>query len=211
MSVAEPPAPPFVPKSPLPLPAVTPDELLNLPDAHRFELIDGRLVEQNVSVKSSWIAGEIAFRIRKFLEQSPLGYVFPEGTAYRCFPNESRRVRRADVSFIRLQRWQPNDFDEGFCPIAPDLAVEVVSPHDTHQEIQAKLQDYFSAGVPLIWLVEPGTCTVTVYRQGGDSISLLRVNDSLSGEEILPGFSCMIAELFPAPTPATTASPAPTA
>ncbi len=186
---------------------ITPEDLLVLEDRERYELLNGRLVEQSVSLKSSWVAGEIAFLLRRYLEKNPLGNVFPEGTSYQCFPEEPRRVRRADVSFIRTGRLTESQFDSGHCPIAPDLAVEVVSPHDNYADVVAKLDDYFSAGVPLVWVVEPESRTVAVYRNGAESISLLHEADELSGEQVLPGFVCRVVDIFPKESPKTPVAP----
>lgn len=186
---------------------ITPEDLLALEDSERYELLNGRLVEQSVSLKSSWVAGEIAFLLRRYLEKNPLGNVFPEGTSYQCFPDEPRRVRRADVSFIRTGRLTESQFDSGHCPIAPDLAVEVVSPHDSYADVVAKLDDYFSASVPLIWVVDPESRTVTVYRNGAESISLLHEADELSGEQVLPDFACRVADIFPKESPKPPVAP----
>lgn len=181
---------------------ITPEELLARPDGDRYELVDGRLVGLNVSLKSSWIAGQVLRILGKYLDETPIGLVFPEGTGYRCFPHDPLRVRKPDVSLIRHERITADDLDDVFCAVAPDLVVEVISPHDIVQEVSSKRDDYFSAGVPLIWVIEPNCQTVTVYRRGGESISLLHVTDELSGEEILPGFRCRVADIFPRTEPA---------
>jgi Uma2 family endonuclease len=192
---------------------ITASELLTMPDGDRYELVNGSLKEQAMGVKSSWVAGEIAYRLRTFLEQHPVGMVFPEGTGYQCF-EEPDRVRKPDVSLILLGRRTEDVLDAGFCPIAPDLVVEVISPHDVHQDVMLKLEDYFAAGVPLIWLVEPETRTVTVYRQGGANIVRLHAQNQLNGDPVLPGFACQVAEFFPkaslpsaSPSSSSTASP----
>ncbi len=175
---------------------VTPEDLLMMPDGDRYELINGCLVEQPMSLKSSWVAGQVFRILARYLDEHPIGDLFPEGTAYRCFP-DGDRIRKADASFIRRGRLSSRQLDEGYCDIAPDLAVEVVSPHDSHVDVAAKLADYFSAGVPLVWLVEPETRTVTIYRDRGTSISLLQASDELTGETLLPGFRCRVTDLFP--------------
>jgi len=186
---------------------ITPEDLLALEDSERYELLNGRLMEQSVSLKSSWVAGQIFRLIARFLDEHPIGDLFPEGTSYQCFPEEPRRVRRADVSFIRTGRLTESQFDSGHCPIAPDLAVEVVSPHDNYADVVAKLDDYFSAGVPLVWVVEPESRTVAVYRNGAESISLLHEADELSGEQVIHGFVCRVADIFPKESPKPPVAP----
>jgi Uma2 family endonuclease len=79
----------------------------------------------------------------------------------------------------------------------PDLLIEVVSPNDLAWEVEAKVTEYLRAGVPLLWVFYPDTCTVWVYRASGQ-VTHLSVEDTLSGEEVLPGFTCPVAEVFPA-------------
>jgi Uma2 family endonuclease len=172
-------------------------ELLTMPDADRYELVGGELVEATMSLESSWIAGEILYWLRKFLEAYPLGRVFPEGTSFQCFPEDPERVRRPDVSFLRDGRLSPEQFVQGHCRLAPDLAVEVVSPHDNHRDLMQKLEDYFSAGVPLVWVFEAELRSVTVYEHGGATIRRLREADELTGGEVVAGFVCPVRNLFP--------------
>ena len=88
--------------------------------------------------------------------------------------------------------------------IPPDLVVEVVSPNDLAYEIDEKVQEYLDAGVQLVWVVNPALRTVRIYRADG-TISGLHESDELSGENIVPGFHCPIANLFP-PRPAAAPS-----
>lgn len=176
---------------------ITAADLLEMPDGDQFELVDGQLVETRMSVESSWIAGEVHFHIRGFLAAHALGIVLPEGTTYQCFPDDPEMVRKPDVSFIRSGRLPPEQFEHGHCRIAPDLAVEVVSPNDLHADLVRKLEDYFSAGIPLVWVVEPEPRLVTVYELGGKSIRQVRTGEDLTAGDVLPGFRVAVAELFP--------------
>ncbi len=189
-----------VPPPATPLPKLTADELLARPDGEQFELVDGELRE-TMSLESSWIAMEIGFLIRQYLETHRLGRVFGEAASYRCFPQDPERVRKPDVSFIRHGRLTQAQFEQGHCRIAPDLAVEVVSPNDLHQDLMGRLDDYFSAGVPLIWVVEPSLKLVTVYENAGRSTNMLRADEELTGGSVLPEFRCPVARLFPQPEP----------
>jgi Uma2 family endonuclease len=176
---------------------LTAEDLLTMPDGDRYELIDGQLVETSMSLESSWIAGEILHLIRLYLDSHPLGRVFPEGSSYQCFPDDRDRVRKPDVSFIRSGRLPAEQFTQGHCRIAPDLAVEVVSPNDLHEELMRKLEDYFDVGVSLVWVVEPDLRSVTVYESPGRTSQRLRDADELTGDPVLPGFRCRVEQLFP--------------
>lgn len=178
-------------------PKLTPEDLLALPERERFELVDGQLVEREMSHSAVWISARIIYFIQAYLMKNPIGDVYSEGGSYQCFPEESSRIRRPDVSFIRTGRLPLEQFERGHVRIAPDLAVEVISPSDLHYDVNSKLEDYFSAGIPLVWLVNPDTRTVTVYREKGTSITRLQFHDTLTGEDILPGFTCPVKDIFP--------------
>jgi Uma2 family endonuclease len=173
----------------------TPEDLLAMPDEKNYELVDGHLVERKMSTLSSWVAGELHFQIRSYCRTNPLGWVLPEGTGYQCFPTPNK-VRKPDVSFVRQERLPANASMEGYLTIAPELAVEVISPHDLASEIDQKVVEYLGAGVLLIWVISPAVRTVRVHRADG-TLSWLQEDDEISGEDILPGFRCRVGAIFP--------------
>src|SRR5437764_13263156 len=107
-----------------------PEDLLRMQDGHRFELIDGRLKERAMGGRSSLVGAEITGLLRDFARAHRAGWVFNSEAGYQCFPHRPRLVRFADASFIRRGRLPDEAPYEGHTPIAPDLAVEVVSPND---------------------------------------------------------------------------------
>src|SRR5947209_18492290 len=82
----------------------TPEDLLTMPDADAYELVDGYLVERKMGAWASYVAGEVYGILRDHNRAHRLGWVFPEGTSYQCFPDNPDKVRRADASFILLNR-----------------------------------------------------------------------------------------------------------
>lgn len=172
----------------------TPEELLEMQDGDRYELVNGRLVEKNMGFESSWIGGRLFNRLSSFVEGAKLGWAAPEAS-YQCFPEEPARVGRPDASLIRADRL-PGSLPQGHCPVAPDLAVEVISPNDLFSEVREKVEEYLRAGVPLVWIVDPVTRTVEV-RRGDGSAAVLYETDELSGEDVVPGFTCPVRDLFP--------------
>lgn len=176
---------------------LSPEDLLSLPDEKRFELIDGQLVERNMGILSSWVAGQIHYLLHGFVKEHKLGWVLPADSGYQCFADAPATVRRPDLSFIRRGRFRDDRLPStGWAKVVPDLVVEVLSSNDLAYEVDEKIEAFLKAGVSLIWVVNPQTKTVMVYR-GDGSTRLLREGDELSCEDVLPGFHCPVAEFFP--------------
>jgi Uma2 family endonuclease len=177
----------------------TPEDLLTMPDGNRYELVNGQLVEHDMSLLASYIAGTIQWLLHAFCRENQPGWVCPEGTTYQCFTEDPDKVRKADVSFIRLQRLTVEQASaRGHVRVVPDLAVEVVS-NDLYYQVDAKAREWLSAGVALVWVVNPPTRSVTVFRADGSSV-ILKEQDELSGENVIPGFRCPVRELFLLPS-----------
>ena len=164
-----------------------------------YELIDGELVAQAVSYLSSYVAGEVHGRLRDYVKPRGLGWVSPEGTAFRCFPDDAQKIRKADTAFHRLDRLTAEIAGRrGFCPVVPDLAVEVVSPDDKMYEVNAKRVEWLEAGAALVWIVQPDTRTVHAYAADG-TVRLFGPADELTAAPVLPDFRCPVADLFALP------------
>ena len=103
------------------------------------------------------------------------------------------RTAKPDVAFVSTAQLT-GDKTKGFS-IPPDLAIEVVSPSDVQSRIAAKVLAYLEAGTHLVWVLEPVSKTVTVYRSETDIETLTR-DDTLTGEDVVPGFTCPVAHLF---------------
>jgi Uma2 family endonuclease len=180
---------------------VTPDELLAMPDGDHFELVDGTLVERNMSLLAGRVETTLARVLDLYCVENSMGWVVTASCGYRCFPWKPRQVRRPDVSFIARDRLPgAAQWSEGYMTIAPDLAVEVTSPTDTVYELEEKVEEYLRAGVRLVWVIHPEVHAIQVIRGDGSGYRL-RPGDELSGEEVVPGFRCPVASLFPAPQP----------
>lgn len=180
---------------------ITPEDLLKMPDGDQFELVDGQLLQSPMSFWSSYVAGNVDFFIRSFCRKSGGFWVLPEGTTYRCFPFDSSRVRKPDVSVLRVERYPlGNARMEGHVKTCPDLAVEVVSPTNLAEALEEKIQDYLEAGVPLVWVIHPEKKTIYVYH--GGSVRILHENDDITGEDVLIGFRCRVGEFFEPPSQA---------
>jgi Uma2 family endonuclease len=174
----------------------TPEDLLTMPDGKRYELVGGQLVERQLGAISSLVGGRLYLELGRFCKENQLGIVWPADNGYQCFPHDPGLVRRPDVSFIRHARLPEDELPDGWVKIPPDLVVEIVSPNDSFDVLEEKLEDYERAGVPLIWVVSIKSRRVIVTRADG-SVSRLREDDNLSGEDVIPGFRCLIRNILP--------------
>jgi Uma2 family endonuclease len=157
------------------------------------ELVDGVLVEKPMGFTESRIAILLGTALQNFVTERDLGIVTGESGMIRMPAN---LVRIPDVAFSRWKKFPRRELpDEGAPEIAPDLAVEVLSKSNTPKEMERKLGEYFGVGVKLVWFVDPGARTVTVYSSPTRS-RVLRVNDSLDGGKVLPGFKLAVSSLF---------------
>ena len=166
-----------------------------------YELVYGRVVEKRMGFDANWTAGRITGFITIHLLQTGAGDVLPE-QSFQCFPDDPDGFRRPDVAFIAAGR-VPTPPPAGHMPIRPDLAVEVVSPTDNAYDLQDKLDDYRSVGIPLVWVVWPHVRLVQLLVPGQPIVEL-RPGDTLTGGDVLPGFAVAVAELF---RPAAAAQP----
>jgi Uma2 family endonuclease len=163
-------------------------------DGDAYELVDGRLVELNLGAQSQVTASILTTHIGQYLQQHPIGIVGAE-LGLKIFPEQVRKLRRPDVAFLSWERL-PDGVPTGNITTPPDLAVEVTSPGDKANEVETKVQEYFAAGVRLVWVIYPQTRTVLVRRRDGTALTLAPEAE-LSGEDVLPGFAVKVNDLFP--------------
>lgn len=173
----------------------TPEDLLALDADRVYELVDGALVEKPMGAFSSWVAARILRFLANHAEERSLGWVLPPDTGYQCFPDAPQKVRKPDVSLVRCGRLPGERIPSGHIRIAPDLAVEVISPNDLFYEVDAKVSEYLAAGVLVVWVVNPDARTVQVYY-GDHAFERLQETDELTLPELLPEFRCRVAGLF---------------
>jgi Uma2 family endonuclease len=183
------------------VPTYTPDDLLRLPDRGKgFELVGGKLKELNVSFLSSFVAGSFYFALRAHVGPPGPGWVSPEGTSFRCFPDDPGKVRRADTAFHRLDRLTAAQATaEGHCTVVPDLVVEVISPNDLADDVNGKRVEWLEAGARLVWVVYPVQRNVHAFRSDGPAAAFGPA-DALTAEPVLPDFRAPVADLFRLPS-----------
>jgi Uma2 family endonuclease len=166
----------------------------NPPDGE-WELIDGELVPVTPSgLESSSLGHRIGWIVGNFVYTHGLGMMTGADGGYVLFPDRDT-IRVPDVGFIREERLPPKGQRSRFPRLAPDLAIEVLSPSDSTSEVIAKIEMYQEAGIPLIWIVDPQNTTVTVISTGQPTV-VLKPADTLDGGAVLPGFSVPITQIF---------------
>jgi len=174
----------------------TPEDLLEIDDRPMPELIDGELVEREpMGQEADGIGCKVIALLMAYSGAMMPGLVNGAQGSFQIFPDDPNKVRIPDVSFTRRDRLPEGKPARGHGRVAPDLAVEVISPNDIASDVQRKIRDFLDAGIPLIWVVNPDTRDVQVIRADGTG-ALLKVGDTLDGGAILPGFSCPVAALF---------------
>ena len=174
---------------PAEIPKMTLEEFMES-DLEGYEYIKGELIPMApTSVEHGDINMNLSSLLHLHVRENQLGRTYMPDTGFQV----GDRFLIPDIAFISTDRL-PADRSKA-CPVPPDLAVEVVSPSDTLHRIQEKVFAYLEAGTQLVWVIEPRAKSVTVYRSETDITTLTR-NDTLSGEEVVEGFTCSVAELF---------------
>ncbi|MBI4860827.1 MAG: Uma2 family endonuclease [Candidatus Riflebacteria bacterium] len=173
---------------------VTAERLLELVNVGRCELVKGSLMMMSPSGRRHGkLTAEIARVLGNHVAANHLGEVSGAETGF-ILSRDPDTVRAPDVAFVAAARIPVDVPEDGFWPIAPDLAVEVVSPSDRWSEVVEKAREWLSAGVRLVWIVDPRSRTAHVYRPGREVLQLGK-DELLEGGDVLPGFSVRIADL----------------
>ncbi len=163
-------------------------------DAKQIELVRGEIVEMTpTGGLHGVVVMNLAYFIASFVKAQKSGYVIGAETGF-ILSDEPYTVRAPDVAFIAASR-MPHPIPPQYFPLAPDLAVEVVSPHDKARQIREKVIDFLGAGTRLMWVVYPEAQTVDVYRPDQD-VQVVGIDGALDGADVLPGFNLPLGELF---------------
>lgn len=157
------------------------------------ELVDGILVEKTVGFYESFLALRLARLLLAFVERHALGIVAGADGMLRLAPG---LVRIPDVSFVSWERLPQRRIPRQPIPdLVPDLVVEVLSAGNTPREMEQKLQEYFTAGVRLVWYVVPTLQEVHFYT-APDQYEVITADQNLHGGAVLPGFTLSVRQLF---------------
>ena len=172
---------------------ITAQDLLEMDDGGHYELVDGCLVERNVSYESGRVITRITGAMDAAVHGGQLGELVDGETGMRLHPTDPDRTRRPDLAFISRER-APLE-DTPFLFIAPELVVEVVSPGDREPEVQAKVREWLGYGVRVVWVVYPVIREVHEFR----SAALPQVYSGdmvITCEDLIPGFAAPVSRFF---------------
>jgi Uma2 family endonuclease len=175
----------------------TAEELMQLSkrNEHRYELNRGVLKTTPLAgIEHGIHASRLGALLQIFVEEHDLGVVVAAETGFYLERNPDT-VRAPDAAFIRKDRLPEDNLPRGYFLGAPDLAAEVVSPGDTADEVNDKVQTWLHFGAQRVWVLSSRTMSVTVYRPDG-SAQVLTGDDLLDGEDVLPGFQVQVSRLF---------------
>ncbi len=175
-------------------PLVTGEQLFKMGDIGRTELVRGEII---YLMPTGLLHGIIEFTIgtflRNFVHRHKLGRVFGGETGVYITRNPDT-VRAVDAAYISNERLAQVK-SSSYLDVAPELVVEVMSPDDSWTTINDKIEEYFSIGVLLIWVIDPKRKRIHVYTSP-TTLDILRVGDTLTGGALLPDFSVSVAEIF---------------
>lgn len=175
---------------------MTADDLLRLPEDHlRHELVRGQLRTMPLSgLDHGDIASVLDGSLGPYVRRRKQGRVFVGGTGF-LLTSDPDTVRATDLAFVRQERLAPGKDRAGYFPGAPDLAVEIFSPHDRYLETAERVGDWLDHGTQLVFVVSSLHKTVTIHRPG-DIFLVLGMDAVLSAGDVVPGWTLPVRELF---------------
>jgi len=160
-----------------------------------FELVRGEVVRMTPPrPEHGFLCWTISGLFWDYVRQSGLGYCLSNDSAVLT-ERDPDTVRGPDLCYYSNARWPLTEVGKGLPPVAPDLAVEVVSPGNRPGAMLRKVGEYLNAGVLLVWVVDPRSRTLTLYRPDATPV-VLREDQAIEDLPELPGFRCEVADIF---------------
>lgn len=176
--------------------ALTPEFEEEIYSSGRYEIVYGEIKERSMpSPIHARIQAKLAAKLVPHVEENNLGVIYTEA----LFEFAEKLSRIPDVAFVSFERFPESGEDESSrWHIAPDLAVEIISPTDDYEDVQEKITEYFTFGVRQVWIISPESKTLTVYFSRTE-VKILTETDELKSEDILPDFRLNLSEIFQVP------------
>jgi Uma2 family endonuclease len=175
---------------------VTAEQLWGMPnDGLRRELVRGELRTMTpAGADHGGVTNAFAYLLTSHVLSHKLGKVLAAETGFILSRNPDTVVG-ADVAFVRADRIPPEGLPKGFWEGAPDLAVETISPSDTLEQVEEKVDAYLAAGASAVAVLNPRRKTVTIHRVGTNPV-VQHVGEKLDLSNVVAGFTCDIADIF---------------
>lgn len=174
------------------------DRTLDVPED--CEVVFGQFYEaEPMSGYAAAVAVEVNAELTVFVRKSRVGRVFNETLFRVAVPDDAGRIRKPDLAYVSFDRWpadKPFPYRGNPVDAVPDLAIEIVSPTDSFDDVFDKANEYLRAGVRQVWVIGPRLKTVHVFAGSGNPM-VLSAADSLDGGDVLPGFTVRVGDLFP--------------
>jgi Uma2 family endonuclease len=174
-------------------------EFVNRPENRDrvFDLVRGEVVEMTKPGKfHGFVCGNIAAILWMFARDRKKGYVCTNDTG-TLVERDPDTVRGPDILFFEDAE-SPSEIDRKFGETPPLLAIEVLSPNDTHGKLMRRVREQLDFGTPLVWVVDPEAENVTVYRRGKE-VQVVESDGEITGDDAIPDLRCRVSEFFALP------------
>jgi len=178
-------------------------------DRQPVEVVEGESIPMHPPTRPHMrISRDLLLSISAFLADHPLGEAWPDNTPYVLQEEDMegetwvKGARVPDVSFVSQERIAVHNAqhgEDGPWRLAPDLAVEIISPNDSYSDIHRKIADYLNAGTRLVWIVDPANRVVRVHTSDDPDGFTLSEADTLQGDPVLPGYRIGVGEVLDGP------------
>lgn len=173
---------------------MTAEELIRLPRGRRrYELVKGELLTMSpAGEEHGAVTINLTLPLAQHVKANNLGVVYGAETGFKLESNPDT-VLAPDIAFIRREHL--GTLSKGYRSGAPDLAVEVISPDESKNKVQKKVERWLQRGALAVWIVDPQTRTVAVHQLDRDA-RLLTEEDELTGDDVVPDFAFPVSEIF---------------
>ena len=158
-----------------------------------YEIVNGQKEVKMAGARHGEVGVELITELNLYLRKNKVGKIYTPDTTFQIGDVE----RLPDIGFVSAARIPADGVPMSKWEIAPDLAIEIISPTDIYSKVMNKLREYFAAGVKQVWLVTIEDEQVTIY-DSPTQISVVTANENLTSETLLPGFKCRVSDLFTA-------------
>jgi Uma2 family endonuclease len=169
---------------------ITEEEFLRMPLEGKYELVDGEVQSVPAAFSHDVIGMNLALRLGPLTGE--IGWLAGSQAGFRM---SNGNIRCPDLSLMLYTRFEDSELPPGFGPFAPDLCVEIISPSESRQEMEDKVNEYFEAGAQQVWQMFPEGVQVIVFTSP-DAFTAYHADDELTGGDLIPGFVCRVSELF---------------